>query len=68
MCYVLAERFSCKSGDRHLSFIVDATVLFAYTIFYKPVVEFLTLILLNPDLSFFENTVDPDQLSVDEIL
>ena len=24
------------------------------------------LVLLNPDLSFFENTVDPDQLASDE--
>ena len=26
----------------------------------------LTLALLNPDLSFFENTVDPDQLASEE--
>ena len=25
-----------------------------------------TLVLLNQDLSFFENTVDPDQLASDE--
>ena len=28
----------------------------------------LTLILLNTDLSFFENTVDPDQLAFDEYI
>ena len=26
----------------------------------------LTLVLLNTDLSFFENTVDPDQLASDK--
>ena len=26
----------------------------------------LTLVLTNPDLSFLENTVDPDQLASDE--
>ena len=28
--------------------------------------EMLTLVLLNVDLSLFENTVDPDQLASDE--
>ena len=28
----------------------------------------LTLALLNPDLSFFENTVDPDKLDSDEAI
>ena len=27
----------------------------------------LTLVLLNLDLSYFENTVDPDQLASDEV-
>ena len=29
---------------------------------------FLTIVLLNPDLSFFKNTVDPDQLASDEAI
>ena len=28
----------------------------------------LTLVLLNPDLSIFENTVDPDQMASDEAI
>ena len=28
----------------------------------------LTLVLLNPDLSFFESTVDPDQLAPDKAI
>ena len=28
----------------------------------------LTLVLLNPDISSFENTVDPDQLASDEAI
>ena len=35
-----------------------------------PIISFLemilTLVLLNPDLSVFENSVDPDQLASDE--
>ena len=32
--------------------------------FYKTL---LTLVLLNPDLSFFEDTVDKDQLATDQL-
>ena len=31
-------------------------------------VKILTLVLLNPYLSFFQNTVDPDQLAFDEAI
>ena len=30
--------------------------------------ENLTLVLLNPDLSFFENAVDPDQMASEEAI
>ena len=28
----------------------------------------ITLVLLNPQLSIFENTVDPEQLASDEVI
>ena len=29
-------------------------------------ITYLTLVLLNPDMSFFANSVDPDQLASEE--
>ena len=33
---------------------------------HSKILVILTLVLLSPDLSFFEKTVDPDQLASDE--
>ena len=35
---------------------------------YNDFFSISTLVLLNPDLSIFENTVDPDQLASDEAI
>ena len=35
---------------------------------YRGLVLYLNLVLLSPDLSLFENTVDPDQLASDEAI
>ena len=49
-------RFCSKPADRDLQF------------FFHTVKFISTIILLNPEVIFFENTVDPDQLASDEAI
>ena len=39
-----------------------------YTIFYPKYSGILTLVLLNPDIPAFANSVDPDQLASEEAI
>ena len=47
--------------------IVGHSMIKVFTIDRK-IPMHLTLVLLNQDLSFFENTVDPDELASDEAI
>ena len=42
------------------------THLFGFSFFVHLVLALLTLVLLNPDISCFANSVDPDQLASEE--
>ena len=49
-----------KIDDKHFTYSVEATSINKKSLF------FLTLVLLNPDMSFSANSVDPDQLASEE--